>query len=83
MVLEAIGLQKPAYFINLQGVENPFFANLEYLNNHMINNFDDLETKIVNFKNSKDESNNHEICVNGKTSELITQVINNILKEKD
>ena len=82
MVLEAIGLQKSAYFINPQGVENPFFSDLEYLNNQMIDNFNDLETKVVNSQNNKSENNN-EICVNGNTSELITQIINNVLQEKD
>lgn len=83
MVLEAIGLQKSAYFINPQGVENPFFADLGYLNNQMIDNFNDLETKVVNSQNNKNEINNNEICVNGNTSELITQIINNFLQEKD
>ena len=83
MVLEAIGLKKPAYFINPQEVENPFFANLKYLNNQMITNFNDLETKVKNFQNNKNEINNNEICVSGNTSKLITQVINNVLQEKD
>ena len=83
MVLEAIGLKKPAYFINPQEVENPFFANLKYLNNQMITNFNDLENKVANFQNNKSEINNNEICVSGNTSKLITQIINNVLQEKD
>ena len=39
MILEATGLQKPAYFINPLGKENPFFADLEYLNNNFNNKF--------------------------------------------
>ena len=83
MVLEAIGLKKPAYFINPQEVENPFFSNLKYLNNQMITNFNDLENKVANFQNNKSEINNNEICVSGNTSKLITQIINNVLQEKD
>jgi len=49
----------------------------------MITNFNDLETKVKNFQNNKNEINNDEICVSGNTSKLITQVINNVLQEKD
>ena len=83
MILEAIGLKKQAYFINPLGDENPFFENLEYLNSNLITNYDDLETKITDVKNKKCEIMNDKICVNGKASELIIEIVDNILKEKN
>ena len=55
---------------------------MEYLNSNLITNYDDLETKITDVKNKKCEIMNDKICVNGKASELIIEIVDNILKEK-
>ncbi len=81
MILEAEILNKPAYFINPEGVESTFFQELNYLNEKIITNFEDLENKILdNEKISKMESDN--ICIKGQPGYLIKRIIDDNLNEK-
>ena len=81
MILEAEILNKPAYFLNPEGIESNFFQELNYLNEKIITNFEDLENKILdNKKINKMESDN--ICLKGQPGQLIKRIIDNNLNEK-
>ena len=81
MILEAIGKNKNAFFINPNAVENPYTEKLDYLDKYIINNPKNLSDKILGEKKNKLlETNNEKVCAEGGSSNLICNFINNIIK---
>ncbi len=81
MILEAIGKNKNAFFINPDAVENPYTEKLNYLDKCIINDPKNLSDKILREeKNKLIETDKEKICVEGNSSNLICNFINNIIK---
>jgi hypothetical protein len=78
MILEALKLNRNAFFINPDSLENPYFEKLAHLDKYIISDLKNLKDKFDNLENSKLIESKEKNYIEGSSSKLICTIIDKI-----
>jgi hypothetical protein len=78
MILEALRVNRNAFFINPDSLENPYFEKLAHLDKYIIGDLKNLKDKFDNLENSKLIESKEKNYIEGSSSKLICTIIDKI-----